>query len=224
MPENESSAASPLNAKLSASSLDFLLIELVPLAQRISEQVQARDKALREEYDRSRVFNRQRQRASSNATTDGKNKSEVTSLGFPVLTPPLANAMTKRLEEVGYRVGQGLAEGLSAFKPRPTSPLDVIKFICKDLWTAIFQKPIDNLKTNHRGVFVLADNSFRPIAKMSMDLKEGVRGREEGLSRAQLYLVFPSGIIRGALSGLGIEATVEGNTTDIPVATFQIKT
>lgn len=28
--------------------------------------------------------------------------------------------------------------------------LDVIKFICKDLWTVAFRKQIDNLKTNHR--------------------------------------------------------------------------
>ena len=28
--------------------------------------------------------------------------------------------------------------------------LDVIKFICKDLWQIVFRKQIDNLKTNHR--------------------------------------------------------------------------
>lgn len=35
-------------------------------------------------------------------------------------------------------------------KPRFTDTLDVIKFICKDLWTLVFRKQIDNLKTNHR--------------------------------------------------------------------------
>lgn len=29
-------------------------------------------------------------------------------------------------------------------------PLDVIKFICKDFWIAIFKKQIDKLQTNHR--------------------------------------------------------------------------
>jgi len=28
--------------------------------------------------------------------------------------------------------------------------LDVIKFLCKDMWTLLFRKQIDNLKTNHR--------------------------------------------------------------------------
>lgn len=33
--------------------------------------------------------------------------------------------------------------------------LDVIKFICKDLWTIVFRKQIDNLKTNHRVCYLL---------------------------------------------------------------------
>ena len=55
-----------------------------------------------------------------------------------------------RLEALGYRVGQGLAERFSRDRPRFTDHLDVIKFICKDLWVVLFRKQIDNLKTNHR--------------------------------------------------------------------------
>lgn len=35
-------------------------------------------------------------------------------------------------------------------RPRFNDTLDVIKFICKDLWTLVFRKQVDNLKTNHR--------------------------------------------------------------------------
>jgi hypothetical protein len=35
-------------------------------------------------------------------------------------------------------------------KPRFTDTLDVMKFICKDIWIMVFKKQIDNLKTNHR--------------------------------------------------------------------------
>jgi len=35
-------------------------------------------------------------------------------------------------------------------RPRFTDTLDVIKFLCKDLWTLVFRKQVDNLKTNHR--------------------------------------------------------------------------
>jgi hypothetical protein len=49
----------------------------------------------------------------------------------------------------------GVASGadmdrFSKDKPRFTETLDVIKFLCKDLWTLLFRKQIDNLKTNHR--------------------------------------------------------------------------
>lgn len=35
-------------------------------------------------------------------------------------------------------------------RPRFSDNLDVIKFLCKDLWTILFKKQVDNLKTNHR--------------------------------------------------------------------------
>jgi hypothetical protein len=31
----------------------------------------------------------------------------------------------------------------------------------------VFKKQVDNLKTNHRGVYVLTDNAFRPLSRMS---------------------------------------------------------
>ncbi|ERF69119.1 hypothetical protein EPUS_01075 [Endocarpon pusillum Z07020] len=98
------------------------------------------------------------------------------------------DAIFIRLDGLGYRVGQGLSERFSRDRPRFLDNLDVIKFLCKDLWTILFKKQIDNLKTNHR------------------------------------YLFFPCGIIRGALSSLGINATVQAESTDLPIAVFQIKT
>lgn len=35
-------------------------------------------------------------------------------------------------------------------RPRFNDTLDAIKFLCKDLWTLVFRKQVDNLKTNHR--------------------------------------------------------------------------
>jgi hypothetical protein len=145
----------------------------------------------------------------------------------------------------------------SANRPRPQTPLDSIKFVCKDLWPLLFRKQIDNLKTNHRGVFVLTDTRFQPLSRVSVDRKAGVKAPEETLSRAQAvsfiatdlssgqfsnvgdwmrrgrnllidvirqYLYFPCGIIRGALAGLGMDVTVHADSSEIPAATFQIKT
>lgn len=43
-----------------------------------------------------------------------------------------------------------LACSFSRDRPRFNDTLDVIKFLCKDLWMLVFRKQIDNLKTNHR--------------------------------------------------------------------------
>ncbi len=89
-------------------------------------------------------------------------------------------SVSTRLELLGYRVGQGLVERFSRDRPRFIDTLDIIKFICKDLWTLLFRKQIDNLKTNHRGVYVLTDHSFRWFSKMSSR-----NGRVEADSLAQ---------------------------------------
>jgi len=68
---------------------------------------------------------------------------------------------------------------LTANMPLPsrTDPLDTIKFLCKDLWTAVFRKQIDNLKTNHRGVFVLTDNRFEPLKRCSLEAGKAEEAR-----------------------------------------------
>ncbi|KAL2830637.1 transport protein particle component-domain-containing protein [Aspergillus pseudoustus] len=174
---DESSSRDPL---LSASCLDFLLIELVPMAERLAKDLAADDRTLDDEEIKETAF--------------------------------------FRLETLGYRVGQGLAERFCRDRPRFTDNLDVIKFLCKDLWQILFKKQVDNLKTNHRGVYVLTDNSFRPFARMSM------AARSEAVAMAQAYLWFPCGVIRGALSNLGINTTVQAETAELAGATFQIKT
>ncbi|CAN8097474.1 unnamed protein product [Discula destructiva] len=128
------------------------------------------------------------------------------------------DAVFYRLETLGYRVGQGLVERFSRDRPRFNDTLDVIKFICKDLWTLVFRKQVDNLKTNHRGVYVLTDNLFKPFSRMST--APGVNA----IPRAEPFLWFPCGVVRGALAALGINATVQAETTDLPQAIFQIKT
>uniref|UniRef100_A0A7N9C946 NTPase KAP family P-loop domain containing 1 n=1 Tax=Macaca fascicularis TaxID=9541 RepID=A0A7N9C946_MACFA len=75
------------------------------------------------------------------------------------------------LESMGFRVGQALGERL----PRETlafrEELDVLKFLCKDLWVAVFQKQMDSLRTNHQGTYVLQDNSFPLLLPMASGLQ-----------------------------------------------------
>ena len=35
-------------------------------------------------------------------------------------------------------------------RPRMGDALEIIKFMCKEFWLAVFKKQVDNLRTNHR--------------------------------------------------------------------------
>ncbi|KAJ3415637.1 Trafficking protein particle complex subunit 6B [Chytridiales sp. JEL 0842] len=123
-----------------------------------------------------------------------------------------------KLETIGYRVGYSIIEKLTKERPRFTDNLDIVKFICKDFWISVFRKQIDNLKTNHKGVYVLTDNNFRWFARMSSDGTAVDTARQ-----AFPHLAFPCGLIRGALANLGIVSVVIAEVATMPQCTFQIK-
>ncbi|RKF55542.1 Uncharacterized protein C13G6.05c [Golovinomyces cichoracearum] len=230
-----SNFSDPTATYLNLSCLDLLMIELVPTAYRIVNEVDAISREGRT-FKSGNLGG-----ASSSMRTDGsaeaKAKDETQRATIRPSLPPTSSgagttfipgsrrmeedeekdAVFFRLETLGYRVGQGLVERFSRERPRFTNTLDVIKFICKDLWVILFRKQLDNLKTNHRGVYVLTDNSFRPFARMSAE------AGGQAVIRAQPFLWFPCGIIRGALANMGIEATVQAETNELPAAIFQIK-
>ncbi|KAM4108530.1 hypothetical protein ACB094_03G051600 [Castanea mollissima] len=56
----------------------------------------------------------------------------------------------RRIEAIGFQVGLQLSERYTMERPRFSDHLEAIKFICKDFWSELFKKQIDNLKTNHR--------------------------------------------------------------------------
>ena len=104
--------------------------------------------------------------------------------------------------------------------------LDIIKFICKEFWSVVFKKPIDNLKTNHRGVYVIFDQDFCLFHKMCSS-----EGTKETIRQVSQYLSFPCGIVRGALSALGLQSVVTADISSYPqcilnhiiLGSFQIK-
>ncbi|KEY67309.1 hypothetical protein S7711_04561 [Stachybotrys chartarum IBT 7711] len=225
---------------LSSSCLDFLLIELVPLAHRVA-------------YDRDApLLSAEPVATTPTATAAAASvapSSSTAATGTQHQQRRLEDdeeldAVQYRLDMLGYRVGQGLVERFSRDRPRFNDTLDVIKFVCKDLWSLVFGKNIDNLKTNHRvcpslcsapllllgtciytdpetflkGVYVLTDNVFRPFSRMSTE------AGGQAVVRAQPFLWFPCGIVRGALAALGIVAIVQAEIHELPGAVFQIKT
>jgi len=110
-------------------------------------------------------------------------------------------------------------------KPRFNEHLDAVKFICKEFWNEVFSKQIDNLKTNYRvgvmrllfrscpglltrcamfqGVYVLTDSRFRWLSRLA-----GAPPGPELDAVVLRSLHLPCGIVRGALTGLGVPAVV----------------
>ncbi|KDE09474.1 hypothetical protein MVLG_00376 [Microbotryum lychnidis-dioicae p1A1 Lamole] len=155
-------------------------------------------------------------------------------------------AVRSRLDKMGFKVGWAMAEKLARDRPRFPStpattstttnpvgasvlslapipdPLEAVKFICKDLWIELYDKQIDNLRTNHRGVYVLHDNGLKPLLRLSGN--PGPGQAHELNRRVKFFLAFPNGIIRGALSNLGVPCAVSAESAGIPQCTFQIKT
>ncbi|KAI8812403.1 NO signaling/Golgi transport ligand-binding domain-containing protein [Cladochytrium replicatum] len=201
-------ATSPANAssadrrEVAEAALEFLISEAVEWVHRSTALQQA---------------------AAAKALGDTPVQAQVPSPATPGPGSPPAGENDRegayyKLENMGYRVGVSIVERITRDRPRFADNLDVVKFICKDFWVAIFKKQIDNLKTNHRGVYVLTDNNFRWFLRMST---EG--GAAETSRQAFPYLAFPCGLIRGALANLGVASVVIAEVTNIPQCTFQIK-
>ncbi|XP_072314203.1 trafficking protein particle complex subunit 6B, like [Eucyclogobius newberryi] len=118
------------------------------------------------------------------------------------------------LESMGFRVGQGIIERLTRDSPSFKDELDVMKFVCKDFWTKMFRRQIDNLRTNHQGTYVLQDNKFSLLTQLS--------NGKQYLDQAPKYLAFSCGIVRGALSNLGLESVVTAEVSIMPSCKFQV--
>ncbi|KYQ92635.1 hypothetical protein DLAC_06631 [Tieghemostelium lacteum] len=107
----------------------------------------------------------------------------------------------KKLDKLGFKVGNRLVERLSIETPLFTELLEAVKFICKVFWFALFKKSIDNLRTNHKGVFVLSDKQFQWLQHLSYDPNSTNKDCTE-------YIQFACGLIKGAMSNFGYKCTV----------------
>jgi len=137
-----------------------------------------------------------------NTTTDPSNSSSD-------------STATSNLELLGYNAGYRLIERLAKDYPKFKDELDLLKFICKDFWVAVFRKQIDNLRTNHQGVYVLQDNSFKFLSKASQD--------RQYLEASPKFVAFTCGLVRGSLANLGVNTIVTAEVTNMPACKFQVQ-
>ena len=135
---------------------------------------------------------------------------------------PSSSASSSRIAALGEEVGAALAELLTSRKKPPlSSQIEIVKWVCKDFWSAVFSKPIDNLKTNHKGTFVLRDTSFRWTKRVSQNVYGGVE-RVPGSVLCAEYLALPEALVKGALKAFGLDATVKAETTAGTTAPGQV--
>ncbi|KAG7902562.1 hypothetical protein KL935_001470 [Ogataea polymorpha] len=133
-----------------------------------------------------------------------------------------------RLEQYGYEIGYKITDCIIYKKTvqegvniQLLEVLEVMKFICRDVWRMFYLKQMDNLRTNHIGTFVLVDNNFRPLINVS-----SAHGDADTISKIQPYLQLPCGLIRGILASLGISAVVKAEVIEnrLPAVSFNVQT
>jgi hypothetical protein len=132
----------------------------------------------------------------------------------------LARRLHVKLEGMGFGVGQRYVERCSRDHPLLDAPLDIVKFVCKELWSLVFKKQIDKLQTNYKGIYVLHDANFRwlqRLAPLSGDTEQAAL-----LDSARVYTSFACGILRGALWNLGLNASVKADLHKLPAVQFTL--
>jgi hypothetical protein len=131
----------------------------------------------------------------------GSPSPEVVNLS-PSNPPPLPPNIEHRGQLVIDRstplvIGGGMVHTIMDSKTQ----LEAVKFLCKEFWSTIFNKQIDKLQTNHRGVFVLKDLDVKWLRRLPPN-------EEMARVGAIRLLAFPCGLIRGALSCLGLKGAI----------------
>lgn len=120
----------------------------------------------------------QQRKISQQAPIDDPKQKQINALCFDYLLMELVplskrtelsqtiNGQMEKMElvdhkgqEIGYELGKELAEYLLYIKNEGNlnilETLDIMKFVCRDVWRLLYLKQMDNLRTNHRVSFSL---------------------------------------------------------------------
>lgn len=140
-------------SQIDASVLDYFLIEAVNTLRESTRVATQRQKQLEEDMVKANALQ------SSTARDSVQNKDGAED-----------EVLRARLETLGTHVGANLVERCVSLsfnfakdelsyarlvrdRPRFVDTLDSVKFVCKDVWTVVWDKQVDNLRTNHRVIF-----------------------------------------------------------------------
>lgn len=204
-------------SQVNAVCLDLLLQEIVPASIRVAHRLDSTSDSRDPAADRSHW-------PSTTISTPLSSIPGDTPGTVAVFTAQNLESddVAARVDAYGYALGLRLTEVLmyKASPPsRPEDILDIMKFVCREVWRCLYGKQMDNLRTNHRGTFVLIDNSQRLMSQL-----DSADGQFDTYSKGRVYMWFPCGVIRGALLSFGIAAHVTADATHHPAVTFNIQT
>jgi hypothetical protein len=149
-------------------------------------------------------------------------RGDVSAFAYQLLNAEMVRLLCTRgqvgrLEKLGFEIGDRFAERFARGHAKFLSTLEVIKFLCKELWGAFFGKQVDKLQTNYKGVFVLHDTSFSWCATAEVNYQD-----DASVDEAKRLLVVPCGLIRGALANLGVISSVRAEFTALPAVLINV--
>lgn len=183
----------------------LLLNEIVPLSMAVENKVSDFSSKLEGEGDDVAQSEEQLQRLHINPTLDPPSHQLCRDLYEA--DEERHNRVIDRLRSIGFQVGNKVTQ-LLVFSNNPNLQfkdmdlLSVMKFICRDVWKQMFNKQVDNLKTNHRGTFYLFDYEYPPIQSFALDSESS----EKELQMVKPFLELAVGVIKGVLASLGYDA------------------
>jgi hypothetical protein len=159
----------------------------------------------------------------STSSVDDQNKKDSSSpppstTSVPAATSKPSPNVVRKIENMGFCVGRRLMERRTrdGEAKRLEGSMSVMRHICKDFWPVAFDHPATGLQTNNRGIFVIKDANFKLI--QAIGPVEGVEQKDV----VRKYLVYPCGLLRGALASLGIACVVDAMVEDLPLVKFQV--
>ncbi|KAF7458642.1 transport protein particle (trapp) component, bet3 protein [Cryptosporidium felis] len=114
------------------------------------------------------------------------------------------------LEESGFYLGIRIVERINDQK-------EIIKFICKELWSFMFLKQADRLKTNKRGGYAIFDSNLLWLTRLPSTISVGIRKMQ---FEPAINVIVVCGIIRGALQHLGLTCSVAAEVSKVPSCRF----
>jgi|EP00769_Ergobibamus_cyprinoides_P003001 hypothetical protein len=108
------------------------------------------------------------------------------------------------IEDVGATIACRMIERLTLGQTRLPTHLDAVKFICRDLWTAMFGRQVTELKTDRFSGYLVLDQDLPWLNNLSGAAAEC----QEANKYAARVLRLTGAMITAGLAQLGFSAVV----------------